>query len=373
VTPVGEPTISVSYIAPFLEAAGSDPALLENLARAGISPGDVCHPELRIPCRVAFELLKDAVLDHSQPLLGLKAGLKLKSWLLDVSLLAARSSATLRDGIACGLRFLELSDQSLEAQLSEDVESAVWRCWRASEFMFPALNDFTLASTYQLMRTGIARQLELLEVHFAHDQATDLDAYVQLFGRATFKFGVSSNALLFRSTFLNDPLLRAQPLMHTAYVERSNTLLNRLRGPDTMVGRVRQVTVTQLRMGDASMTSVAQALGVSVATLRRYLQREGNSFNDIFDDVRRDLAEEYLLKRNLPIAEVSRSLGFSHVAAFYRAFRRWFDGLTPTELRARMTTPGRATDDTHTHSQVFEHESGADEREVAGAARKSCS
>jgi AraC-like DNA-binding protein len=318
---------------------------------------------MRIACRVAFDLLKDALVTHDQPLLGLRAGLKLKTWLLDVSLLAASSSATLRDGIACGLRFLELSDQSLEAQLSEDAERAVWRCWRADEYMFPALNDFTLASTFQLMRTGIAPRFELLEVHFAHEKATDLDAYVRLFGPVTFRFGVNSNALVFRSAMLDQPLLRAQPLMHTAYVERSTTLLNRLRGPDSMVGRVRQITITQLRMGDASMTSVAQALGVSVATLRRYLQREGNSFNDIFDVVRRDLAEEYLIHRSLPIAEVSRSLGFSHVAAFYRAFRRWFQGMTPTELRSRMTgEKAPANDDVHTHSQVFEHELGPDEQ-----------
>lgn len=371
---VGEPTISVSYIAPFLEAAGSDPALLENLARSGISPGDVCHPELRVSCRVAFELLKEAVLLHRQPQLGLRAGLKLKSWLIDVSLLAARSSETLRDGIACGLRFLELSDQSLEAQLSEDAERAVWRCWRADGLMFPALNDFTLASTYQLMRTGIARPFELLEVHFAHETPTDLDAYTGLFGMATFRFGANSNALVFRSALLGEPLLRAHPLMHTAYVDRSNTLLNRLRGPDTMVGRVRQVTITQLRMGDASMTSVSQSLGVSVATLRRYLQREGNSFNDIFDDVRRDLAEEYLLHRSLPIAEVSRSLGFSHVAAFYRAFRRWFDGMTPTELRSRMTgVAPPAIEEVHTHSQVFEHEPPPDEQSQPLVGGKSCS
>jgi len=52
-----------------------------------------------------------------------------------------------------------------------------------------------------------------------------------------------------------------------------------------------------------------------------------------------DRAAHYLGDRSLSIGEVSYPLGFSEVAAFHRAFRRWY-GCTPREFRA--SSGGRA-------------------------------
>jgi AraC-like DNA-binding protein len=67
-------------------------------------------------------------------------------------------------------------------------------------------------------------------------------------------------------------------------------------------------------------------------TLARRLQSEGTTFSALFDDLRRGLALRYLLRSDLRISEVVFLLGFSEVATFYRAFRRW-TGQTPVEYR----------------------------------------
>jgi AraC-like DNA-binding protein len=67
-------------------------------------------------------------------------------------------------------------------------------------------------------------------------------------------------------------------------------------------------------------------------TLARRLQSEGTTFSALFDDLRRSLALRYLLRHDLRISEVVFMLGFSEVATFYRAFRRW-TGQTPLEYR----------------------------------------
>lgn len=352
-----EPTISVRLIVPFLEVSGSQPAQLKQLARCGIGPTDLVDPELRVPCRVARTLLQQAVTASGDDALGIKAGEAIDPGVLDVAVLAARSCATLRDGIACALRFVDLSDESLRAQLVEEGERATWRCWRAEDENLPASNDFTLASTYLLIRAFTERPVELLEVHFKHAHATCAAAYGRVFDGALIKLGMPCNALVFRRSALDEQLMRAHSGLQSAYEARASTLLRRLHAPESLAERVQQIAAAQLRLGLArgptseagllatSMTGIARELGVSVATLRRHLQREGQSFSDILEQVRRCLAEEQLCNTDMAVMDVSRSLGFSHVAAFYRAFRRWFHGMTPTELRARARGGALSRDD----------------------------
>lgn len=79
---------------------------------------------------------------------------------------------------------------------------------------------------------------------------------------------------------------------------------------------------------------VAQALHLSQRTLQRRLQEEGTSYQQLLDDTRRDMADQYLQQPGLTLLEVAYLLGFADPSNFFRAFRRWF-GCTPNEYRAR--------------------------------------
>ena len=73
---------------------------------------------------------------------------------------------------------------------------------------------------------------------------------------------------------------------------------------------------------------------MSLRTLARRLETEGTTFRELVDDVRRQLALEHVARRTASFSEITDQLGFSHVAAFHRAFRRW-TGQTPLEYRRR--------------------------------------
>lgn len=80
--------------------------------------------------------------------------------------------------------------------------------------------------------------------------------------------------------------------------------------------------------------NMAQALLLSQRTLQRRLQEEGTSYQQLLDDTRRELAEQYLGQVDLTLLEVAYLLGFADPSNFFRAFRRWF-GETPGEYRGR--------------------------------------
>ena len=86
------------------------------------------------------------------------------------------------------------------------------------------------------------------------------------------------------------------------------------------------------------MQAVARRLAMSAATLRRRLEAEGSTFSDIVDQLRRDLAVQYLCEPGTGISEAAFLLGFSSVTAFTRAFRRW-KGVSPTEYRNALAAP----------------------------------
>lgn len=318
-----------------MQVTGVDPRGIELFERAGISPLDFANGEVRVPHRVALDLLKLAIASTGDASIGLRAGESVDPASFDVLVLAARSCATLRQAILCANRYVGLLDESLQAALIESGDRATWELSSECKLTPPAANDFAVAAAYALFRQFTGKHMDLMEVHLAHAQATSQTEYARAFKGAEIKLGTMRNALVFRREWLDAPLLHAHHGLQAVYEMRASALLGRLRTPESITSRVRQLTIAHLRVGDASMSTVAKNLGMSVATLRRRLHREDKIFSDILDEVRRELAEEHLSHPSIPIVEIASMLGFSHVAAFYKAFRRWFGGLTPAGFRAR--------------------------------------
>lgn len=103
----------------------------------------------------------------------------------------------------------------------------------------------------------------------------------------------------------------------------------------TLAGRVREIASREMLQGSPTVFSVARELHMSARTLARRLEREGTTFSDLLDQLRQELALRYVGHHELAFTEIAFRLGFSHVEAFYRAFKRW-TGQTPlTYRRAR--------------------------------------
>ncbi|MBA55107.1 MAG: hypothetical protein CMK89_11695 [Pseudomonadales bacterium] len=81
-----------------------------------------------------------------------------------------------------------------------------------------------------------------------------------------------------------------------------------------------------------SLQDVASALHMSSRTLRRHLQKQGTTFADIVDELRRESAISQLVNSDRSITEIASSLHFCDSSAFSKAFKRW-TGKSPREFR----------------------------------------
>ncbi len=100
--------------------------------------------------------------------------------------------------------------------------------------------------------------------------------------------------------------------------------------PETTARMVAKATADRSRpIGRTS------SLGEAVARpsrLCRAARDEGHSYQAIKDDLRRDLAINYLSRSRSSVMDVALALGFAEPSAFHRAFKKW-TGANPGEYR----------------------------------------
>lgn len=84
-----------------------------------------------------------------------------------------------------------------------------------------------------------------------------------------------------------------------------------------------------------TLEAFANELQMSPSTLRRRLEREGGSYQEIKDEVRRGVAVELLRRSAASISEIAELTGFQEPSAFHRAFKKW-TGESPGRYRARF-------------------------------------
>ncbi len=102
--------------------------------------------------------------------------------------------------------------------------------------------------------------------------------------------------------------------------------------------RVREIIVRRLPDGEPRRDEVADALGMSERTLQRRLEGEATSFQQLLDDTRRELAEQYLGRLHLSLGQAAYLLGFADQSSFFRACKRWFE-VSPGQYRSQLRRP----------------------------------
>lgn len=325
------------WLLPFIRVTGADPRDIQALSNAGVGLRDFARADAWISHRLAIELLEDAVTRSENPYLGLHAGRQLQPGDLDVLEYAARSCATLRDGIQCLNRFLRIMHGALAGELIEHENMAIWQLRTLDGVALPgAAGDFALSAAFSFVRSYASRDDLLREVHLRHARA-DAEEYRRVFGpEVSVCFESTRDALVFARDRLDTPLTHAHRGLHSAFELQARTLLEQLKSEEGFVARVRQTTAEQLRYGNVGMPFIARRLGMSAATLRRRLHEEGTSHSEILDEIRHELSAQYLSDTTLSIKEIAALLRFSQITSYYKAFRRWSNGMTPASFRAEL-------------------------------------
>mgnify|MGYP006266324735 CR=1 FL=1 len=147
------------------------------------------------------------------------------------------------------------------------------------------------------------------------------------------RFDASEDRLMVPRALLDQPLPTADPINHTRLVSLCEQFASEAAFESTLVSRVMTFLLDE-RL-DAPLAEAAAAVGYSVRSLRRHLERSGTSYRKLVDQARESRAKELLARSTRSIQVIAYDLGFDTPSNFTRSFKRW-TGETPSAYRERQ-------------------------------------
>ncbi len=249
-------------------------------------------------------------------------------------------SATLGDALASGFRFYHLLLEDFTPRLRVRGEMAHLRMVsnrpRDAALSYAERTFCFLA--YGLMCWLVGRRVPVLQVTYPRD-ATPWGNEVERMFAAPLMRDAPHMGLDLEARWLRLPVVQTPQAMEGFLREAPDKLLVKYRDQSSLVERIRRLLRRQLTAGLPSLEEVAQAVSLSPQTLRRRLQAEGLGYQKIKDDLRRDVAIEYLAQADLTLLEIAARLGFSEASTFHRAFKDWTGQAPGVYRQTRLQGP----------------------------------
>ncbi|GAA5234398.1 AraC family transcriptional regulator [Verticiella sediminum] len=175
------------------------------------------------------------------------------------------------------------------------------------------------------------RRIALREAGFAYAEPAYSAEYRVMYC-GVLRFGVPQTYVVFDAAVLALPVQRTRADLRRFLRSAPANFIVKYQNPEGWAARVRRQLKRTPPTAWPAFDTLAASFGVSVSTLRRRLEQEGQSYRAIREQLRRDLALAWLADTRRSVTRIALELGFADPSAFRRAFRGW-TGARPGEYR----------------------------------------
>jgi AraC-like DNA-binding protein len=180
----------------------------------------------------------------------------------------------------------------------------------------------------------IGRRISVLAAEFAYPEPSRSAEYPRMYSQ-DLRFGQDATRLVFDRSYLSLPVIQNERSVKEFVRAAPANIVLKYKNGNSLAAQIRRRLRAAARSDWPDFDAFAAGLNMTPSTLRRRLDEEGQSFQAIKDDLRRDMAIDYLRHTSKSVAEIAFELGFAEASAFYRAFKKWA-GASPGEYRQRM-------------------------------------
>jgi AraC-like DNA-binding protein len=157
--------------------------------------------------------------------------------------------------------------------------------------------------------------------------------YQQLFGVQP-EFGCERNEIIIDRELLNIPLPANDPQTRKMAEAQCEKMLEAMEQFCSFPERIKKILKTN-PAALPTLPEVADQLNMHPRTLGRRLSEYNTCFKELLEEVKSELAVQYLSDPNLLIDDIAFSLNYNDATSFYRAFKRW-TGNSPSSYRPKM-------------------------------------
>ncbi len=297
----------------------------ELLGAVGIRKSELIDPAFTISFEQELKLVEKALEFLPEPSASLELASHYHLHNFSVLGLAIRSCATLGDIFDLIMRYPRLVWGICETsgEIRDDVIAFELRAGSGREERFLLERDMACIKT--LFSEALGGELELLEVHFAHDGPEQIEAYQEFFG-CPVSFGQQDSGLSFPLSTLERQVPTADALSKEFYEAQCARIAAEIDEPFRYSAMIRDHLSRLTPI--PGLEELARSLQIEPRTLQRQLKKEQETFSHILQEVRHKRAMDRLLYADLTTEQIALELGFNDAVAFSHAFKQW-TGLAP--------------------------------------------
>lgn len=308
----------------------------ECLQDTGISSGMLGADNVNFTLEQEYIFYRNILKITDNPLIGLDLGRAYRSesyGLLGYAMLTAK---TVGEAFELAEQFFSLTFSHFNMSLVREGELA--GISYAQEYdIAPDLLQVYVDRDLEAVASGFLatfqKRPEIESIRLMHNDVAQRGRYEQHFG-CPVTFGHRRSEMLFHASLFDLALPQSHQQTSILLREQCQKLIAKLSRSSGLVEEVRNILVSSPGRF-LSCDEVAAQLGFNVRTLRRKLSREGHSYQSVLNEIRHELAKEYLRSR-MSIESIADKLGYSEPASFSNAFKRW-ENQSPSYYRQQFS------------------------------------
>lgn len=328
------PTQVVALMADIVNERGiSDADILKD---TGLQVSELRKRSTLIRYEQVLKMIENAISLYPEPGLGLLVGSRenITSWgLLGFVMMSAPD---LKTSLEIGTKYLAAGPALVDIRCYPAGNDYCIEAYTPMPLgsLLPFVVEEIFSSLYVTFPVILGKPFMAKEIHLSYSEPSYSDKYDKTFNCPVY-FDSPGNYFIVDSSFLSSPLVTANSVSAELCISLCEESLIKNQYDIDIEYNIRRILVRTPNTFP-SMEQVADELGMSIRSLRRYLVEKETSYQKILDDVRMEIAIQLLENSKVSLADIGERVGFSEYNNFRKAFKRW-TGTSPTAFREGKT------------------------------------
>ena len=315
------------------ELAAQGVSVKDLFARTGVQPSHLEDPHARISHRQRLTIYRNArtLAKHSD--VGLRAGARQRISDYGIYGYAMVSSSTFGEALKFSVEHAAMAGPVvMQISLRVEDNTAILRSHGVQSLgdILPFVAEFWRSSMTSLFSHVLEAPFPTKRMIFPFAAPSHWRNYGRMFN-CPIDFGADSMEWHFDAGVLDLPCPNANPITAQVCQQFCDVVMDERPGETELVRKIRAACLNSPKRFPTA-DEVAGQLGLSLRTLHRRLAKDGLSYQDLLDGMRKSVATEFLENTHLLIDQVAERVGFADATSFRKAFRKW-TGHSPTDYR----------------------------------------
>jgi len=308
---------------------------LAQLRKVGFPVNCLNEPDTFLSYHAFIRLLEDTALLGHCPDFGMRLAQHQQAYLEGPLTLLMRHASSLNEALALGAQYGYVFSPVMRASLvpvaeQPELVDVTMIISDGTEGSCAQTTEFVLLGILHVLRWLTDGQVRPVLLLLPHAPINSPETYSRYFAcDCRFKASFAAVRMNLSDLAMELPARNALLLqMARGYIEHHYGTSRQLWSE-----RVRILLRQRMAMGRVAQADIAGALALHPKTLQRRLVQEGERFDVLLDDVRRERFVELLAQPTHPaMAQIALMVGYSEQSTLARSCRRWF-GCSPSALR----------------------------------------